>query len=39
MALIKSKIVITTGMVWPVSSDKWKAALNGHLVSFTKVSA
>ena len=25
--LIKSKILITTGMVWPVSSDKWKAPL------------
>ena len=25
--MIKSKIVMTTGMVWPVSSDKWKAPL------------
>ena len=23
--LIKSEIIIATGMVWPVSSDKWKA--------------
>ena len=25
IVLIKKKIQITTGMVWPVSSDKWKA--------------
>ena len=25
IALIKSKIFITTGMSWPISSDKWKA--------------
>jgi len=25
--LIKSKILITAGMVWPASSDKWKALL------------
>ena len=25
IALIKSEILITTGMVWQVSSDKWKA--------------
>ena len=25
VVLIKSEILITTGMVWPVSSDKWKA--------------
>ena len=25
--MIKSEILITTGMVWPVSSDKWKAPL------------
>ena len=24
IALIQSEILITTGMVWPVSSDKWK---------------
>ena len=23
--LIKSEIIIATGMVWPVRSDKWKA--------------
>ena len=23
IVLIKSEILITTGMVWPVSSDKW----------------
>ena len=27
IALIKSKIFITTGMPWPISSDKWKASL------------
>ena len=27
IVLIKSEILITTGMVWPVSSDKWKAPL------------
>ena len=27
IALIKSKIFITTGMSWPISSDKWKAPL------------
>ena len=27
VVLIKSEILITTGMVWPVSSDKWKAPL------------
>ena len=26
IALIKSEILITTGMVWQVSSEKWKAA-------------
>ena len=26
-SLIKSKILIMTGMVWPVSSDKWEAPL------------
>ena len=26
--LIKSEIIIATGMVWPVSSDKWKAPLD-----------
>ena len=25
IVLIRSEILITTGMVWPVSSDKWKA--------------
>ena len=25
IVLIKSEILIMTGMVWPVSSDKWKA--------------
>ena len=25
IALIKSEFLITTGMAWPVSSDKWKA--------------
>ena len=25
IALITSKILIKTGMSWPVSSDKWKA--------------
>ena len=25
IVLINSEILITTGMVWPVSSDKWKA--------------
>ena len=24
--LIKSEIIIATGMVWPVRSDKWKAS-------------
>ena len=27
IVLIKSEILIATGMVWPVSSDKWKAPL------------
>ena len=27
IVLIKSEILIMTGMVWPVSSDKWKAPL------------
>ena len=27
IVLIKSGILIATGMVWPVSSDKWKAPL------------
>ena len=27
IALIKSKIFITTGITWPISSDKWKAPL------------
>ena len=31
IALIKSKIFITTGMSWPVSSDKWKAPLDCDL--------
>ena len=26
--MIKSDFLITTGMVWPVSSDKWKAPLD-----------
>ena len=26
--LIKTEIIITTGMIWPVSSDKWKAPLS-----------
>ena len=25
IVLINSKILITTGRIWPVSSDKWKA--------------
>ena len=25
--MIKSEFLVTTGMVWPVSSDKWKAPL------------
>ena len=29
--LIKSEIVITTGMVWPLSSDKWKAPLGPRM--------
>ena len=24
IVLIKSEILVTTGMAWPVSSDKWK---------------
>ena len=28
IVLINSEILITTGMVWPVSSDKWKAPQN-----------
>ena len=28
IVLIKSEILVTTGMVWPVSSDKWKAPEN-----------
>ena len=27
IVLIKSEILITTGMVWQVSSDKWKVPL------------
>ena len=26
--LIETEIILATGMVWPVSSDKWKAPLN-----------
>ena len=28
--LIKSEIPNTTGMVWPLSSDKWKAPLDSE---------
>ena len=29
---IKSEIIIATGMVWPVSSDEWKAPLVFHKI-------
>ena len=32
VALIKSKILITKGMSWPVSSDKWKAPQAGFIL-------
>ena len=28
MVFIKNEILITAGMVWPASSDKWKAPLD-----------
>ena len=31
IALIKSKVVITKGMSWPGSSDKWKAPEDSYL--------
>ena len=37
IVLIRSEILITTGMVWPVSSDKWKAP-SDYLSSFRFVS-
>ena len=37
IVLIRSEILITTGMVWPVSSDKWKAP-SDSLSSFRFVS-
>ena len=30
--MIKSEILFSTGMVWPVKSDKWKAPLQVHVV-------
>ena len=42
ISLIKSEILIAMGMVWPVSSDKWKAPLvisqAGHRQSDVKPS-
>ena len=32
IVLIKSEILITTGMVWPVSSGKWKVPFSQHIV-------
>ena len=32
IVLIKSGILIMTGIVWPVSSDKWKAPLDKHII-------
>ena len=32
IALIKGKILITKGMSWPVSSDKWKAPQAGFVL-------
>ena len=31
--MIKSEILITMGMGWPVSSDKWKAPLVTYLIA------
>ena len=28
IVLIKSEIPVTAGMIWPLSSDKWKAPLD-----------
>ena len=35
--LIKSEILITMGMGWPVSSDKWKAPLDGTIKKATEI--
>ena len=32
IVLIKSEILITMGMVWPVSSGKWKAPFSQHIL-------
>ena len=31
IVLIRNEILITTGMILPVSSDKWKAPLVSHI--------
>ena len=38
IVLIKSEILITTGMLQPDSSEKWKALSNRHLLLDQKMS-